>query len=344
MVLLAAALATLFFSDARSRSLAFNTLKLVIGTLAISLPVGSVIGLVIARTDLPLRRIFAAAFGLLLIVPLYLQAAAWQSGFGVFGWYTLLFGGSLESPWLNGWRGAIFVHAVAAVPWVAAIVGLASRQVEPQLEEAALLDATSWQVFRCVTLPRIWPSVGLSAIWVAILAATDMTVTDLYQVRTYAEEVYTDFAGAADPTAPQLGLVAGAAVVTARNGSRHSAVHGSRAAVCSLASEKAGRVFAGRWRFPAAASMLLVIVMLLGVPIFSCLYKAGIEVTRGPEGVLRTWSLAKCFEIVAVSPVRFKMEFALSALIALASASLRCSSQHRWLGWRAAADYVQLLH
>jgi iron(III) transport system permease protein len=126
--------------DTRSRFLAFNTLKLVAATLAFSLPLGCVLGLLIARTDLPMRRTAGVLLGLLIIVPLYLQAAAWQAGFGTFGWYSLAVEASLQTPWLAGWRGAIFVHAVAAIPWVAAIVGLAARQVEPQLEEAALLD------------------------------------------------------------------------------------------------------------------------------------------------------------------------------------------------------------
>ena len=100
---------------------------------------------------------------------------------------------------------------MAALPWVAAIIGLAARQVEPQLEEAALLDAPAWHVFWHVTLP-ITPAIGLAALWVALLVATDMTVTDLYQVRTYAEEVYTEFA-APDISAPPLGPWAGAIII-----------------------------------------------------------------------------------------------------------------------------------
>lgn len=167
--------------DARSRLLAFNTLKLVAATLALSLPLGSMLGLLIARTDLPLRKTACALLGLLIIVPLYLQAAAWQAGFGTFGWYSLVVESSLQAPWLAGWRGAIFVHAVAAIPWVAAIVGLAARQVEPQLEEAALLNAPAWRVFWHVTLRRITPAIGLAALWIALMVSTDMTVTDLYQ-------------------------------------------------------------------------------------------------------------------------------------------------------------------
>ena len=48
--------------DARSRLLAFNTLKLVAATLALSLPLGSMLGLLIARTDLPLRKTACALF------------------------------------------------------------------------------------------------------------------------------------------------------------------------------------------------------------------------------------------------------------------------------------------
>jgi len=63
-------MASLLLAEDRTRSLAFNTLKLVAGTLAISLPLGALSGILIARTDLPLRRLAAATIGLLLIVPL----------------------------------------------------------------------------------------------------------------------------------------------------------------------------------------------------------------------------------------------------------------------------------
>jgi iron(III) transport system permease protein len=257
----------------------------------------------------------------LLIVPLYLQAATWQWGFGLFGWYTLAFGSPLQVPWLVGWRGAIFVHAVADIPWVALIVGLASRQVEAQLEEAALLDALAWQVFRKVTLRRIWPAIGLAAIWVALLVATDMTVTDLYQVRTYAEEVYTDFAGAADPSAPELGPLAGAAVVTALTAGAILLCAGAAQQSARLLPRQPLKFSLGRWQLPAMTMVALVLVILLGVPVFNSLYKAGVTVTPGNNGVVRSWSLTKCVDIIAVSPERFKSEIGLSVPTAIGAAS-----------------------
>src|SRR3712207_8331758 len=56
--------------------------------------------------------------------------------------YTTLF----RSPILTGLPGAAFVHAMAALPWVAIVSGLGMRTVERSLEEAALMDLPAWRV------------------------------------------------------------------------------------------------------------------------------------------------------------------------------------------------------
>lgn len=320
LALAALATVSLLLADDRTRSLAFNTLKLIAGTLAISLPLGAILGILIARTDLPLRRLAAVVLGLLLIVPLYLQAAAWQSGFGPYGWYALAFGGGSD-PWLWKWRGAIFVHAMAAMPWVALLVGLAARQVEPQLEEVALLDAPAWRVFCHVTLRRIWPVVGLASIWVALLVATDMTVTDLYQVRTYAEEVFTDFA-APDVSISTLSPWAGTLVVTA--------LTTGAILLCAAVAQYSARllprkpiVFAlGKWRWPAAAVTACLLFTILGVPLVNLVYKAGVITQPTETGAARSWSALKCLHIIATSPARYEKEFGLSFLIAAGAAAI----------------------
>lgn len=58
--------------DARTWSLALNTLLLTGVTCAISLPLGSVLAYLLVRTDLPGRRIGMVILGLMLFVPLYL--------------------------------------------------------------------------------------------------------------------------------------------------------------------------------------------------------------------------------------------------------------------------------
>ena len=44
-----------------------------------------------------------------------------------------------------------------------------------------------------MSLRQAAPAVGLAAVWVALQTAGEITVTDLGMVRTFAEEVYTQF-------------------------------------------------------------------------------------------------------------------------------------------------------
>ncbi len=180
-----------------------------------SVPLGTFLAWLLVRTDLPGRRLGLAMLGLMLFVPLYLQAAAWQAGFGLQGWCTLAaprpFAG-FAPVLLEGWRGAIWVHSMAAVPWVVLIAGFGLAKVEPELEESAALDCTGWQVFRHVTLPAALPAVGVAALWVALSAAGEMTVTDLFAVRTYAEEVYTLLAVGQEPGVAPLRALPGMAM------------------------------------------------------------------------------------------------------------------------------------
>ena len=48
------------------------------------------------------------------------------------------------------------------------------------------MESSSCGVFWHVTLRRILPAVGVAAVWILLTVATEMAVTDLYQVRTLA--------------------------------------------------------------------------------------------------------------------------------------------------------------
>ena len=61
-------------------------------------------------------------------------------------------------------------------------------------EEEALLDGSAAQVLRRVTLRRAASGIAAAALWVVVSTAGEMSVTDLFQVRTYAEELYTGIA------------------------------------------------------------------------------------------------------------------------------------------------------
>lgn len=308
-------LAPLVWADRRTAYLAGNTLMLSAATVALSVPLGSLIAFFLTRTDLPGRRLYGWLLTGFLFLPLYVQAGAWQAAFGLEGWFTL----SQSGPaWLDGWRGVIWVHAVAALPWVVLIVATGVTTVERELEELALLDAGALTVATNVTLRRSAGAIGVAALWVALTTASEMAVTDFFQVRTYAEELYTQFAlgdvpldgpeGGASATIGPFGLPAGVARGMAASAWMAVAallLVGNLAPLTRVVS--AGRPLSfhwRRWHWPAALAAMLLAGLLLLLPLASLVWKAGIVVEQTDAGRVRSWSVAKCASMVLGSQTR----------------------------------------
>jgi ABC-type Fe3+ transport system permease subunit len=80
-------------ADERARVLAANTIMLSAAVAVASIAIGAPLAFLLARTDVWGQKLAALFLLALLFVPLYLQAAAWQAGFGLQGWVTRLAGG-----------------------------------------------------------------------------------------------------------------------------------------------------------------------------------------------------------------------------------------------------------
>lgn len=321
--------------DATALALVRNTALLALAAAAISIPAGCILACLLVRTDLPGRRVWLLLLLLQLFVPLYVHAAAWQAGFGVLGWFTQWAAEErVDFVWLEHWRAAVWVHALAALPWVVLIVGLGLRRVEAELEEAALLDGSPAQVFRYVTLRRTAPAVLIACGWVLIWTAGEMTVTDLFRVRTLAEELYTSFAATASPLdalrAALPAILISAALIVAplpcvmRPGPRRQAMLGRPPLVFSL----------GPWRWPAAAGVAIVMLPLMAVPIGSLIYQAGLFAHQERGEYIRLWSGNKFVTMVATSPIEYRDEFGWSFLLAGVTATLAVMLG-LWLAWLA---------
>ena len=311
-------------------SLAINSLALTLETLALSLPLGTAVAWLLLRSDLPGRRAGAGLIVVLLFLPLYLQASAWQAGFGLEGWYSH---GSGE-PWLSGWNAALWVHTLAAVPWVVLFAGLGLRIVEPALEEQALLDGTPWQVFSHVTLPACWPALGLAAVWVAMYTGGEMTVTSIFSVRTYAEEVFNQIATHDEATGAVVAMLPGILGTLV--------LLGIGVFCCFRLARperplnlRPGRVFAlGGWRWPLVLGMLVAMLLLAGVPLGNLVYKAGVLVSQTDAGRVRTWSAGKCLWTVLRAPWQCRWECMWSLVIGSLAATAAVVAAIP-LGWLA---------
>jgi iron(III) transport system permease protein len=294
-------------SATRLGELASNTLILVGGTLALALPVGVALAVLIERSDLPGRRWLRGLLLLTVFVPLPLFASAWQAALGTGGWLRPA-SDAPWGPWAVGLPAAVWVHAVAALPWVVALVGLGLRWVERETEEDALLAAGPVRVLLRVTLPRARAAVAAAAAWVALQAGTEISVTDVTQVRTFAEDVYTEFvAGGGDELAaavavalPAAGLVA-ALLVAAVIRTERSVPPAFTAPVPLVLLRL------GRWRWPVLVLAVAVVLGLAAVPL------GGLVWRLGQVGTGDAWSAARAARFLA-GEVRSQSGLVLSSL------------------------------
>lgn len=325
---------------ARPARLAMETLIVTAGAEALALPVGVALALLLFRTDAWGRRPLLAALGLSLFVPLPLHATAWLGAFGDAG-RMQAFG---VRPFLVGRTGVVVVSAMAALPWVVLLSGVGLRLVEPELEEAALLEMPARRVILSVTLRRALGAIAAAALAVAVLTAGDMTVTDLLQVRTYAEEAYVQYtlgngpAGAAGVALPPL-LVLGAGVfVVARTLGRDAPAK----AATAFGRSKVWRL--GRWRIPLGASAAAIAAGVLALPLGGLVWRAGRVGGRATLGEPPSWSFAGLVGTLRTAAEECVDPLTTSTLLAAVAATIAAALAWGlcWLGrdsraWRAIA-------
>jgi iron(III) transport system permease protein len=175
-------------------TLSLNTLALTTGTVAGALPFGVGLAVLLFRTSFLGRRFLLFLLAILLFVPLPVLVSSWQGFFGPDGFLPSGFWRNAEGrPWVSGLGAAIWIHGMAAVPWVTFIVGLGLKWVEPELEDEAAQSVGPWRVLLLVTLPRVRASILAAGLFVALQTAGEVSVTEMMQVSTLAEETRAQF-------------------------------------------------------------------------------------------------------------------------------------------------------
>ncbi len=129
----------------------------------------------------------------LIWIPLHLHVAVWDSALGKLGWLRR-FGNDISAP-LSGMTLAIVVQSLASIPWAAIFGAIAVRSLGTDHEQVALLDGNRIQVMLRVTLRRWLPFVVIALLWNMVVANREIAISDIYQIGTFAEEVYLQFSG-----------------------------------------------------------------------------------------------------------------------------------------------------
>lgn len=180
------------FSSATLQPLLQNSLIVVLGSIIFAVTFGGTAGWILGWTKIPHRWFWNSLTIAWAVCPLAVQLSSFDAMFGRRNWLAL-FSNVSYGRLLDGFPAVITVHSLSAIPWVILIVqaGRVFQSVQP--EKAATLDLSWWKVFLKVSLPRNILLFFSAAIFVGILAFEQFQVTDVYQVRTWAEVWYLSF-------------------------------------------------------------------------------------------------------------------------------------------------------
>ncbi|QDS86728.1 Binding-protein-dependent transport system inner membrane component [Rosistilla ulvae] len=185
-------------TDTRAVQATLRTLSLMVLATAIALLIGWAYAYLSERLVRRGRWLWRLIPIAAISLPLFIHAAAWEATLGKFGWLPLS-GVTARGSFFAGLVASSWIHGIAGAAWVALIVGAFLRRGPLPGEEAARLDAGPLRAALRVTLPGTYLLTLASGLWVALIAATEISVVDLYGFRTLADEVYFQYALSPQP-------------------------------------------------------------------------------------------------------------------------------------------------
>jgi iron(III) transport system permease protein len=300
-----------------------NTGLICVATMAVAVPTGTLLAILLRRTDVLFRRWAWLAIGSQLAIPLYAFAGCWNAGFGSQGWWPLSQVVAVRFQ-TSAVLAVVFIHAVGSIPWVCFIMSCGLLGSHRSLEENAYAEEGNWGILRRTITPNLGGWIALSCFWVCVPILTEMVVTNLYQVQTVAERVYLDASrglinGLTYPVAVLLCVLP---VVT------FAWILGKRLPhwpdVVARARQHEARMLAcGLWRIPISALAWLIVAVLVGLPIFNLLIKAGWHPYAASDGLTHYgWTVNRFITTIEESCTLFLSEFYWSGVLAVVAATL----------------------
>jgi iron(III) transport system permease protein len=169
-------------TDATLRKPFIVAVGMALGVGTLSCAIATPLAWLVARTDMPGRRVVRAFVTASFVTPPFLGAIAWEilaapnSGLINVAWRRLTGAEDYAPPLVNiyTFTGLVFAIACYTFPYVFTLVANGLDRVPSDLEDASsILGARGWTTLRRVTLPLVLPAV-LAGSLIAILQALTM--------------------------------------------------------------------------------------------------------------------------------------------------------------------------
>jgi iron(III) transport system permease protein len=144
----------------------------------------------------------------------------------------------------------------------------------------------------------------------------------LFQIRTYAEELYTQIRLGAQPHELTIAVLPGVVLMAALLAAGIYLSGRLAPPMQSATLRRAAPLPLESCRWPALFLLTAMLLVLVAVPLGNLIYKAGVLVESSTSGFSRHWSLQKCLHIIAGSPLKNAREFGWSLALSALSASV----------------------
>jgi iron(III) transport system permease protein len=208
------------FGDPAFWQAAWNTFQYAAETTALSVAGGAAVAILVARTDLPGRRVFARLTLLPLLLPSLGIVLGWIVVWGPGGYLTSMFSQRLHVGTLaiNTIPGMSLIEATRLLPVAFLTCEAALRRADSSLEDAARsAGASPLRALRSVTIPMLRPALLNSGTLIFTLAIASLGIPLLLgaprNLQTVSTYLYLNWTNATSPSPPIVS--AGAMVLLA---------------------------------------------------------------------------------------------------------------------------------
>jgi len=288
----------------------------------------------VARTDMPFRRVIRLLVMASFVTPPFLGAIAWEilaaphSGL-LNQWYRALFGLDEYDNLFDIYTatGVVFVMSCYAFPYVFVLLANALERIPAELEDAsAILGGGRWATFRRVSLPIVMPSLLAGALVAFLQAMTQFGAPAILALPAGFHVVTTKIWSLFQPP-PEPHLAAAAAlpllVLTMLLLRGQSwLLQGRGYAVIAGKSGAPRRLPLGAWRWPALLVALGIVALPVLLPYAALLKTALVRTASEPL----TWQALTVRNLRFVFTEFSATRLALANTLELGIASATCGT------------------
>jgi iron(III) transport system permease protein len=281
-----------------------NTVVLAVAGGVVTTAVATGLAWLVYRTDIPARRALRVLIVVPLFIPVLVTAIAWSL---LLGSQVGLLNRGLHSVGVQStlsvfnFGGVVFVLCLALVPVAFVLVRSAVAEPDAEQEEAALVSGASLpRVTFGVTLPRIMPSIGATALLITVLASANFSVTAVlglpWRVNTLSTEIFFAF-NSSPPDYPEIALMSCLLVIllVVLLSVQFRIERRARAIETRGGGKEAVTWKLGAWRWPAFAAVCLFLVASLILPLAAIVLTSMARYWGAPIGELSLENLRLLF-------------------------------------------------